>query len=179
MSIFSKFRNAKKAAEKAKKAQAAKDHEVEQPVPYKHVPTHAAIDALSGAPSSWQLEDRDAIRVQNEKRRSQMIRNYSGLSTATSVNTAMNRNSSFNSSDTYGTRDSASASASRPEMRRSHLGYQGYDPYHAEQQQQQPHPASYRHSRQMQMQVQVGKSPLASTRASSSDDFDFDFGIKA
>ncbi|MCJ1473942.1 hypothetical protein MMC13_002598 [Lambiella insularis] len=146
MSIFSKFRNAKKAAEKHKNAQAAKDTEPKAIAPYRHVPTHAAIDALSGAPSAWQHEDRAAIQFQNNKRRSQMIRNDSTLSTATSHNTAINRNSSFNSSDTYGTREI------RLEMRRSHMGHQGYDHYTDN--------PGYRSSRHM------AKSPLASTQIS-------------
>ena len=161
MSIFARFSKAKRAAEKHKSLKAAKEEPQEAP-PYKHVPTHAAVDALSGAPSSWQREDREAIRFQNDKRRSQMIRSPSHLSTATSVNTAINRNSSFNSSDTYGTRES------RQEMRRSqvHMGYPpgGFDHYTEN--------PGYRNSRS------YAKSPLASTRASSHD-FDFDFGSTA
>ena len=160
MSIFSKFSRAKRAAEKHKTLKAAKEEPKEAP-PYRHTPTHAAVDALSGAPSSWQHEDREAIRFQNDKRRSQMIRTPSHLSNATSINTAINRNSSFNSSDTYGTRES------RLEMRRSQvqMAYPGgYDHYTEN--------PGYRISRS------YAKSPLASTRASSHD-FDFDFGSKA
>ncbi|MCJ1433498.1 hypothetical protein MMC27_002860 [Xylographa pallens] len=149
MSIFARFSKAKRAAEKHKSLKAAKEEPQEAP-PYKHVPTHAAVDALSGAPSSWQREDREAIRFQNDKRRSQMIRSPSHLSTATSVNTAINRNSSFNSSDTYGTRES------RQEMRKSqvHMGYpaSGFDHYTEN--------PGYRNSRS------YAKSPLASTRIS-------------
>ena len=160
MSIFSKFSRAKRAAEKHKTLKAAKE-EPQEAAPYRHIPTHAAVDALSGAPSSWQHEDREAIRFQNDKRRSQMIRTPSHLSNATSVNTAINRNSSFNSSETYGTRES------RLEMRRSqvHVGSPGgYDHYNEN--------PGYRNSRS------YAKSPLASTRASSHD-FDFDFGSRA
>ncbi|KAI9746745.1 MAG: hypothetical protein M1818_000460 [Claussenomyces sp. TS43310] len=76
MSVFSKLKFAKKAAtsHKAKEQQNNdKEKESEQvPVPYKHVPTHAAFDALSGAPSSWKHDDRQLIKDQH-KRRSQMV----------------------------------------------------------------------------------------------------------
>lgn len=150
MSIFSKLRNAKKAADKHK--QGTKPTEEPKAVtPYKHVPTHAAIDALSGAPSSWQHADRASIRYQNDKRRSQMgmARNYSGLSNATSVNTALNRNSSYNSADTQLSRESQP----RLEMRRSQSGLQVYENW----EESESHRRSHRISRH-------GKSPLASTR---------------
>ncbi|KAL8827661.1 MAG: hypothetical protein Q9191_003055 [Dirinaria sp. TL-2023a] len=81
MSIFSKLSQAKKAAKSHKEAQAQqKAPEVEdKPIPYKHVVTHAAIDALSGAPSSWREADRAAIKATNEKRRSMATRNSSSL----------------------------------------------------------------------------------------------------
>ncbi|MCJ1379238.1 hypothetical protein MMC17_002338 [Xylographa soralifera] len=144
MSIFSKFSRAKRAAEKHKSLKAAKEEPKEAP-PYKHIPTHAAVDALSGAPSSWQHEDREAIKFQNDKRRSQMIRTPSHLSNATSINTAINRNSSFNSSETYGTRES------RLEMRRSQMGYSGGFDHYTEN-------PGYRNSKQ------YAKSPLASNQ---------------
>jgi len=152
MSIFSKLRNAKKAADKHKGAKAVV--ETKPVTPYKHVPTHAAIDALSGAPSSWQHSDRDSIRYQNEKRRSQMgmVRNYSGLSNATSINTAINRNSSYNSSETHLSRESQP----RPETRRSHLGFQAFENWGEESE-------SYRRSQRVSKH---GKSPLGSTRSS-------------
>ena len=81
MSIFSKIKGAKKAADKHKQA---KSTEVpveikDTPVPYRHIPTHAAVDALTGAPASWREEDRVAIKHQH-KRRSMMTRNSSTLS---------------------------------------------------------------------------------------------------
>ncbi|KAL8852658.1 MAG: hypothetical protein Q9221_002418 [Calogaya cf. arnoldii] len=81
MSIFSKIKGAKKAADKHKHAKSTvvpveiKD----TPIPYRHIPTHAAVDALTGAPASWREEDRAAIKHQH-KRRSQMTRNSSTLS---------------------------------------------------------------------------------------------------
>ncbi|TKA79363.1 hypothetical protein B0A49_01010 [Cryomyces minteri] len=78
MSIFSKIKGAKQAADQHKAAPAAADDKPKL-APYKHVPTHAAVDALSGAPSSWKAEDRERIIAQN-KRRSAMTRTNSDLS---------------------------------------------------------------------------------------------------
>ena len=145
MSIFSKMSLAKKRAaeEKAKKAVSDKPPKA----PYRHIPTHAAVDALNGAPSSWKNEDRVAIKKQN-KRRSEMSRNSSYLSQTTLQNTSINRNSSYNSADTFTSR----TSQPRLEVRRSHLGFQGLEGYESQ------HP---RHSR-----FNMAKSPLASNRTS-------------
>ncbi len=74
--------------------------------PYKHVPTHAAVDALSGAPSTWKVDDRSKIR-EHHKRRSQMVisRTGSTLSNVSYMNAAagpssmppLPRNSSYSS----------------------------------------------------------------------------------
>ena len=120
MSIFSKLSQAKKAAKNHKEAQAQqKAPELEdRPVPYKHVVTHAAIDALSGAPSSWREADRAAIKATNEKRKSMVTRNSSNLSST------LPRNSSYGTSSNY--------SYSRPmpsrvvENRRSYGANGGY-----------------------------------------------------
>ena len=135
MSIFSKIRGAKKAAEQHKGAKSQEKAAEEEKVPYRHVPTHAAIDALSGAPSSWKAEDRSAIKA-HHKRRSALIRNSSSLSTVT----GMNRTSSYNGSE-WGL-------APVLEPRKSHLGhpgYQGYQGYQAD------------------AGSVIGKSPLSST----------------
>ena len=89
MSIFSKLRAAKRAVDEAKGAQKESKSQA-QPAPYRHVPTHAAVDALSGAPSAWKAQDVPLIKAQHQ-RRSQLIRassivvaressNYSGFS---------------------------------------------------------------------------------------------------
>jgi len=114
MSIFSKIRGAKKAADKHKGSK-TQNSGVEKPdkpvVPYRHVPTHAAIDALSGAPSSWKAQDKSAIKAQYN-RRSAMSRNNSSLSTV-----MMQQGSSQQGSDW---------TSNRLETRKSHYGYQGY-----------------------------------------------------
>lgn len=117
MSIFSKIRGAKKAADEHKgaKAQSNGNDDTHKPVPYRHLPTHAAIDALSGAPSSWKAQDKSAIKAQH-KRRSAMSRNSSSLSTVTT----MQRSSSYQGS---------AWTSSRLETRKSHQGYQGYQNY--------------------------------------------------
>ena len=118
MSIFSKLSRAKKAAKSHKEAQQGPPEEVvDKPVPYKHVVTHAAIDALSGAPSSWREADRAAIKATNEKRKSMATRNSNGLSST------LPRNSSYGSTSNY--------SHSRPmpprlETRRSYGAHGGY-----------------------------------------------------
>ncbi len=96
MSIFSKLRGAKKDAVVHKKADTAAtsgDQAVQKPAKYRHIPTHAAIDALSGAPSSWKAEDRSKIQAQNKRRSAMVTRNNSGYSTPT-----LARNSSYNGS---------------------------------------------------------------------------------
>ncbi|KAF7856289.1 hypothetical protein EAF04_009817 [Stromatinia cepivora] len=93
MSIFSKIKGSKKAAQQHKEKaiaegnQQKKSEEEVTKVPYKHIPTHAAVDALSGAPSSWKNEDRTKIR-EHHKRRGQMTisRTHSTLSTISSMN---------------------------------------------------------------------------------------------
>lgn len=82
MSIFSKIRGAKKAADEHRKSQALKDSEVPK-VPYKHVPTHAASDALHighGIPSDGL---RDQIKAQY-RRRSELGPTRSGSDLLTS-----------------------------------------------------------------------------------------------
>lgn len=103
MSIFGKIRQSRKAAKEHKEKAAEKETVVV--VPYKHIPTHAAVDALSGAPSTWKQDDRQKIK-EHHNRRSQMgfSRTGSSLSTVSYMNNteagpstpgALNRNSSY------------------------------------------------------------------------------------
>ena len=122
MSIFSKIKGAKKAAKDHEQAQQGPAPEtVDKPIPYKHVPTHAAIDAMAGAPASYREADRAEIKATNEKRRSMITQNSSAMSTT--LNTSLNRNSSYAST--------ANTSYSRPmpprlEARRSYGANGGY-----------------------------------------------------
>jgi hypothetical protein len=93
MSIFGKLRRAKQAAGTQKDKSAVKA----EPAPYKHIPTHAATDALLGAPATWREQDKKAIQAQHQ-RRSQynLSRNPSSLSNVTTLN----RDQSFTSAAT-------------------------------------------------------------------------------
>ncbi|KAL8717140.1 MAG: hypothetical protein Q9225_005594 [Loekoesia sp. 1 TL-2023] len=128
MSIFSKIKGAKKAADQHKQAKASEIpvEKKDTPVPYRHVPTHAAVDALTGAPSSWREEDRAAIKHQH-KRRSMMTRNSSALSGT------LHPSSSYTGSDfsSYGMTPAASSSRPSPtrlDTRRSYQGPGHYQP---------------------------------------------------
>ncbi|KAF7511290.1 hypothetical protein GJ744_004855 [Endocarpon pusillum] len=87
MSIFSKLRRAKQAADSQKEKNNAAAETKPKPAPYKHIPIHAASDALLGAPAGRREEDRKAILAQH-KRRSQynLSRNPSSLSNVTTLN---------------------------------------------------------------------------------------------
>jgi len=111
MSIFSKIKGAKKVAEQHQGAK-GNDGEADEPPQYHHVPTHAAIDALSGAAESWKAADRVSIKVQNKRRSDMMSRTNSNLS----VMSTGKRNSS-NSGSEWG---STPVPTKRPELR----GYQ-------------------------------------------------------
>jgi hypothetical protein len=86
MSVFSKLKFAKKAAEEQKAKAKAKEQEGKgkqaAKEKYVHVPRHAALDALSGAPSSWKHEDRSKIK-EHHQRRSQMYMNRTGSALST------------------------------------------------------------------------------------------------
>ncbi len=94
MSIFSKLRRAKQAADSQKEKNNAAAETKPKAAPYKHIPTHAASDALLGAPAGRSAEDRKAIQAQHQ-RRSQynLSRNPSSLSNVTTFN----RDQSFTS----------------------------------------------------------------------------------
>ncbi|KAK3687657.1 hypothetical protein B0T22DRAFT_135755 [Podospora appendiculata] len=79
MSVFSMIRRGRQAAKEqnAKKADLAKKEETRPP--YKHIPKHAATDALSGGPSTWRDSDRPRILEQN-RRRSAMTASGMGMS---------------------------------------------------------------------------------------------------
>lgn len=77
MSIFSKVKNAKKAAEKHKRASSQTQAEIKPPTRYKHIPTHAAQDALSCAPTSWTVEESRAKISAAHRRKSDLSRTSS------------------------------------------------------------------------------------------------------
>jgi hypothetical protein len=67
MSIFGKIRSAKKAAEEHRKSEIVTAPDLEVKKPYKHVPTHAAHDAVSG--SSLQLSTDLVGKIKEQRRR--------------------------------------------------------------------------------------------------------------
>lgn len=76
MAFFSKLRKAKGAAEEHKKATAAAQEQPKPKVPYKHVPVHAATDALSATPTTIRAEElRERIAA---ARRSRSVSSTSG-----------------------------------------------------------------------------------------------------
>ncbi|KAI9794140.1 MAG: hypothetical protein M1833_000452 [Piccolia ochrophora] len=82
VSFFNKFRASKKAAEQQKKAKKADAASVMTASTYRHIPTHAAADAIAGVPSSYRERDRREIK-KNHDRRSNMSM-YSGMSAGSS-----------------------------------------------------------------------------------------------
>ncbi|ODA77952.1 hypothetical protein RJ55_06555 [Drechmeria coniospora] len=69
MSIFSHIRKSRQQAKEhsAMVAERRKKEE-EEKVPYKHVPTHAATDAIASAPPGWREADRPRILEHNRRR---------------------------------------------------------------------------------------------------------------
>ena len=82
MSIFSSFKKGKKVADQ-KKAELEATKKAADDAPkeeYKHVPTHAARDAVYGSPSGWRKQDREQIKKINTQRTSMMSRESSYVS---------------------------------------------------------------------------------------------------
>ena len=68
MGIFSVIRRGR---QKAKEVQAKKEEQKKKEahnIPYKHVPTHAAVDALHSAPPTWAVEERLKSTERNQTR---------------------------------------------------------------------------------------------------------------
>ena len=86
MSVFGMIRKGRQAAKehKAKEAEKEKKEQVQVKAPYKHVPRHAAIDAMAGGPASYREADRQKIQEQNRRRSALTASGYqmpSGMST--------------------------------------------------------------------------------------------------
>ncbi|GAB7349748.1 hypothetical protein MBLNU459_g0478t1 [Dothideomycetes sp. NU459] len=120
MSIFGKIKGAKKAADQHKAQTAATTDETPKPAPYRHIPTHAAVDALTGAPSSWGFEDREQIKIQNKARMSRTGSSYS----AKSSRVDLNRTSSGLSAD-WNSPQQPRSSASSLKTHSRNASYQG------------------------------------------------------
>ena len=98
VSIFGKFNKGRREAKaqlKNKTEERLHGHEavvVEEP--YKHIPTHAAFDALNGTPWNWTTDDRSKIK-EHHKRRSQTVIVSRNASSMQMQGAHMTRNSSY------------------------------------------------------------------------------------
>lgn len=72
MSIFALIRKGRQQAKDSKK-QPPKPEVQPVKVPYRHIPTHAAIDAVAGAPAACRAEDRPRIVAENRRRSLMMM----------------------------------------------------------------------------------------------------------
>ena len=187
MSIFSKLKGAKKAADEHKRVQAQASEKAAKAAattPYRHRPTHAATDALNGSPSGWKMYDSPAIRDAHRKRLSRP----ESMATMTAYSTS-NRGSRIGGEPvaknfSVGTDITAGSSAppsSRPSARTSvsfggmsaprsqHLGFATYAGLEAS---QQLHNQQSRFGNgggpQRRVQSYHGKSPLGSQSESPS-----------
>lgn len=77
MSIISKLKGGKKAADKQKEETKKTEEQKPAAAPYKHVPTHAASDALT-ASAAGKPEDQERIAEQNRARMSRTDSDMSG-----------------------------------------------------------------------------------------------------
>ncbi|KAL2258735.1 hypothetical protein VTK26DRAFT_7823 [Humicola hyalothermophila] len=68
MSVLSMIKRGRQAAKQHRAEQAEKEKREAEKPPYKHIPKHAAIDALSGGPAGWREYDRQRILEQNRRR---------------------------------------------------------------------------------------------------------------
>lgn len=91
MSVFSMIRRGRQAAKEHSAKQAEREKAESAKTPYKHVPRHAAADALTTGPSGYREEDRPRIMEQN-RRRSMMTASGLGMSgTSTPVHVGFPR----------------------------------------------------------------------------------------
>ncbi|RYP78497.1 hypothetical protein DL771_000450 [Monosporascus sp. 5C6A] len=108
MPLFSVIRRGREQAKELKAKDSAKAKEDVSKAPYKHVPTHAAADAMSSAPNTFKDIDRAKILEQHRRRsanvaNSASLKSYprggSSLSTMSypslQANPIISRNSSF------------------------------------------------------------------------------------
>ncbi len=72
MPVLSIIKRGRKQAKEQNAKKVEQEKETAVKIPYKHVVTHAAADALSGAPSSWRQADRARIMEQNRRRTAMM-----------------------------------------------------------------------------------------------------------
>jgi len=91
MSMFSVFRKGRQAAKEHQAKQAEQKKKEEQKTPYKHVPKHAAIDALSSGPASSREADRPRILEQNRRRNAMTVSSFGLGGSMTAVHNGLPR----------------------------------------------------------------------------------------
>ncbi|CAD0087256.1 unnamed protein product [Aureobasidium vineae] len=108
MSIISKLKGAKKAADDHKAKTDEQDTKPVATIPYKHVPTHAATDAMTSSPGGWKSEE---IAYQNKARLSRIGSDYSTRpSTSHTTTTRSNSRPGFNRANSDSSLDFTPAS---------------------------------------------------------------------
>lgn len=101
MSVFTMIKKGRQAAKEHAARQAEKQKAEAAKAPYKHVPRHAASDAISTGPSVYKESDRPKIAEQN-RRRSMMTASGLGMSgTSTPVHVGFPRANSALSQISY------------------------------------------------------------------------------
>ncbi|OAA60766.1 hypothetical protein ISF_05805 [Cordyceps fumosorosea ARSEF 2679] len=92
MSIFSHLRKSRQQAKEHNAKLAEQKKKDSQRTPYRHVPTHAASDAISSAPPAWrEVNDRPRIVEQNRRRSAMAAAGYSMNMPSTTTIPAMPR----------------------------------------------------------------------------------------
>ncbi|OBW68330.1 MAG: DUF914-domain-containing protein [Aureobasidium pullulans] len=93
MSIISKLKGAKKAADDHKAKAETQETKPAATAPYRHVPTHAATDAMTSSPGGWKAEE---IAYQNKARLSRIGSDYSTRPSTTHTTTSRSSRPGFN-----------------------------------------------------------------------------------
>ncbi|KAM3563001.1 hypothetical protein ARSEF4850_002542 [Beauveria asiatica] len=95
MSIFSHLRRSRQQAKEHNAKLAEQKKKDAQTTPYRHIPTHAASDAISSAPPAWrEVNDRPRIVEQNRRRSAMAAAGYSMNMPSTTTISPMPRVSS-------------------------------------------------------------------------------------
>lgn len=95
MSIFSHLRRSRQQAKEHNAKLAEQKKKDAQTTPYRHVPTHAASDAIASAPPAWrEVDDRPRIVEQNRRRSAMAAAGYSMNMPSTTTIPTMPRGSS-------------------------------------------------------------------------------------
>ncbi|KAJ4154048.1 hypothetical protein LMH87_010512 [Akanthomyces muscarius] len=95
MSIFSHLRRSRQQAKEHNAKLAEQKKKDAQATPYRHVPTHAASDAIASAPPAWrEVDDRPRIVEQNRRRSAMAAAGFSMNMPSTTTIPTMPRGSS-------------------------------------------------------------------------------------